>query len=303
MAPWTFTILCGARILFLGDSADLQHGAGAVNDDGQRVYGPNLWIAFDCWLKNTLPGFAKDELGHGLTGDTAFKGRYVIWRSQMDGGEGQEEQGQTWKKGMVRDLQPTPCSSQRPGLAGPRSGWDHLWGVVQSKGSGFGLTWVTPPLPVSRRVTLGKCLCAPGPPVLHLGSGARGAPHAKCSSAPFCNVAPHSPTRSQGRVDASTGEAPENKLVDNPSPIPPPPLPRAGGTSDRAPTHMVKYLTLGGAVLLGDGVGHCIRAHEQCVPVVRAESEAEQRGQTVAEWGQLFSDAKPVRNTFVGLPS
>lgn len=155
MAPWTFTILCGAHILFLGDSADLQHGAGAVNDDGQQVYGPNLWISFACWLKNTLPGFAKDELGHGLTGDTAFKGRYVIWRSQMDGGEGREEQGQTWKKGTVRDLRPTPCSSQRPGLAGPRSGWDHLWGAVQSKGSGFGLTWVTPPLPVSRRVTLG----------------------------------------------------------------------------------------------------------------------------------------------------
>ncbi len=99
------------------------------------------------------------------------------------------------------------------------------------------------------------------------------------------------------------GEAPEDKLVDNPSPTPPTPLPRAGGTSDRAPTHMVKHLALGGAVLLGDGVGHCIRAHEQRVPVVRAESEAEQRGQTVAEWGQLFADAKPGRNALVGLPS
>ena len=99
------------------------------------------------------------------------------------------------------------------------------------------------------------------------------------------------------------GGGPRGQAGGQPSPIPPAPLPRARGTSDRVPTHVVKHLTLGGAVLLGDGVGHCIRAHEQRVPVVTAESEAEQRGQTVAEWGQFFSDAKPVRNKLVGLPS
>lgn len=76
-------------------------------------------------------------------------------------------------------------------------------------------------------------------------------------------------------------------LPSHPEPLPksrsraPPPLPRAGDTSDGAPTHVVEHLTLGGAVLLGDGVGHGVGAHEQRVPVVRAE--AGQRDQTDGE--------------------
>lgn len=65
------------------------------------------------------------------------------------------------------------------------------------------------------------------------------------------------------------------------------------------PTHVVEHLTLGGAVLLGDGIGHCIGTHEQCVPVVRAE--AGQRDQMDGERGKLFSDAKPVRKELLGL--
>lgn len=79
-----------------------------------------------------------------------------------------------------------------------------------------------------------------------------------------------------------------------------PPLPRAGDTSDGAPTHVVEHLTLGGAVLLGDGVGHGVGAHEQRVPVVRAEEG--QRDQTDGEWEKRFSDAKPVRKELLGLP-
>lgn len=95
-------------------------------------------------------------------------------------------------------------------------------------------------------------------------------------------------------------------LPSRPEPLPkswcraPPPLPRVGDASDGVPTHVVEHLTLGGAVLLGDGVGHRIGTHEQCVPVVRAE--AGQRDQTDGEWGKLFSDAKPVRKELLGLP-
>lgn len=91
-----------------------------------------------------------------------------------------------------------------------------------------------------------------------------------------------------------------------PEPLPksrsraPPPLPRAGDITEGAPTHVVEHLTLGGTVLLGDSIGHGVGAHEQRVPVVRAE--AGQRGQRDSEWGKLFSDAKPVKKELLGLP-
>lgn len=61
-------------------------------------------------------------------------------------------------------------------------------------------------------------------------------------------------------------------------------------------THVVKHLALGGIVLLCDGIGHCIWAHEQRVPVVRADRQRQNREvRPRLNTGNVFSDAKRLK--------
>lgn len=68
-------------------------------------------------------------------------------------------------------------------------------------------------------------------------------------------------------------------------------------------THVVKHLALGGIVLLCDGVGHCIRAHEQRVPVVTADRQRQNREvRPRLNTGNVFSDGKRLRNELIDRP-
>lgn len=74
--------------------------------------------------------------------------------------------------------------------------------------------------------------------------------------------------------------------------------------SDGTPTHVVKHLTLGGAVFLCNGVGHSVWAYEQRVPVVRAERQR-QDGEVRPRLNErsVFSGAKPQRSKLTARPS
>lgn len=79
----------------------------------------------------------------------------------------------------------------------------------------------------------------------------------------------------EGAHDSSTrGPAPTDERSTT---APPGVWPGAGGAPDGTLTHVVKHLALGGTVLLSDGVSHCIRAHEQRVPVMRADRQRQNR--------------------------
>lgn len=67
---------------------------------------------------------------------------------------------------------------------------------------------------------------------------------------------------------------------------------------------MVKHLTFGGAVFLRNGIRHGVWAHEQRVPVVRAEKQR-QNGEVRPRLNErsIFSDAKPLKNKLITCPS
>lgn len=106
----------------------------------------------------------------------------------------------------------------------------------------------------------------------------------------------------RGPGEAHDFSSRDPEVADDPSNCPRPP-PRARGQIRWGATHVVKHLTLGGVVLLGDGIGHCIWSHEQSVPVVRAARQRQNREVRLqlnggVGWGwrtEFFSDAKSAK--------
>lgn len=98
----------------------------------------------------------------------------------------------------------------------------------------------------------------------------------------------------------SASEAPSSQMPPAQRPLPcPSPLVSGPelGLSHGPLTHVVKHLALGGAVLLCDGVGHCIGAHEQRVPVVSAERQRRKREVSSRLERNALSEAKPLRRS------
>lgn len=217
------------------------------------------------------------------------------------------------------EINDAPSSSQRPGLAGPGRCRDSPSEVRAWVWSEAGLG--SPPPPSPGCVTL-QLLCVPGPQFLHVERGVVGAPTpagredcaARCSLLSITASTGLHTNPAETRADVGGGvfpmrtpwlrpEGPRAHGPQHDAPLVSRPwcLGQSRGTSHGTLTHVVKHLALGGAVLLCDGIGHCVRAHEQRVPVVGAEGRNREVGLWLSK-GDIFSDVTALRNELTGLP-